>query len=227
MLAWRADASAPRSARRPHPPPRGVRGRGPLRRRLRRLPEGRPHRSVRARRAGARAGARGHPERHRPVRARVPGPARHRDPRARRRARAAAARRPRRRPRRPLPPPARAAPAGRPRPRPAGRRPTRPARRRPRPAPRSPPTRRRTTRSPTRPRRDDDGGGGVPAALVALLVLAALFALCALVWALFRFFAWEPRWLLGARHATAEAGWRASGAWADFTDWLRSRRSTA
>jgi hypothetical protein len=75
--------------------------------------------------------------------------------------------------------------------------------------------------------RDGDDGGDVPAPLVALLVLAALLALCALVWALFRLFAWEPRWLLGARHAVAEAGWRTGGAWADFTDWLRSRRSAA
>jgi hypothetical protein len=75
--------------------------------------------------------------------------------------------------------------------------------------------------------RDDDAGGDVPAPLVALAVLGALLALSALVWGLFRFFAWEPRWLLGARHAVAEAGWRTGGAWADFTDWLRSRRRPA
>jgi hypothetical protein len=75
--------------------------------------------------------------------------------------------------------------------------------------------------------RDDDGGSGVPAPLVALIVLGALLALSALVWGLFRFFGWEPRWLLDARHATAEAGWRTGGAWADFTDWLRSRRKPA
>ncbi len=73
----------------------------------------------------------------------------------------------------------------------------------------------------------DDGGGDVPAPLVALLVAGGLLALCLLVWALFRFFAWEPRWLLGARHSVAEAGWRTGGAWADFTDWVRSRRSAA
>ena len=75
--------------------------------------------------------------------------------------------------------------------------------------------------------RDDDAGGDVPAPLVALAVLAALLALSALIWGVFRFFAWEPRWLLGARHAVAEAGWRTGGAWADFTDWLRSRRRPA
>jgi hypothetical protein len=73
----------------------------------------------------------------------------------------------------------------------------------------------------------DDGGSDVPAPLVALAVLGGLLALSALIWGLFRFFAWEPRWLLGARHAVAEAGWRTGGAWADFTDWLRSRRRPA
>lgn len=72
--------------------------------------------------------------------------------------------------------------------------------------------------------RDDGSGGDVPAPLVALLVAGGLLALSLLFWGLFRFFAWEPRWLLGARHAVAEAGWRTSGAWADFTDWLRTRR---
>ena len=38
-------------------------------------------------------------------------------------------------------------------------------------------------------------------------------------------FAWEPRWLPGARHAVAEAGWRTGGAWSDFADWIRSRRA--
>jgi hypothetical protein len=27
-----------------------------------------------------------------------------------------------------------------------------------------------------------------------------------------------------SRHATAEAGWRTSAAWAEFTDWLRLGR---
>jgi hypothetical protein len=83
-----------------------------------------------------------------------------------------------------------------------------------------------TTTGAATPARDDDDGDD-DAALVALIVAGGLLLLGALVWALFRFFAWEPRWLLGARHAVGEAGWRASGAWADFTDWLRSRRSPA
>lgn len=75
--------------------------------------------------------------------------------------------------------------------------------------------------------RSDDRGGDAPAPLIALAIIGGLLALCALVWAVFRFFAWEPRWLLETRHAVAEAGWRASGAWADFTDWVRSRRDSA
>ncbi len=81
-----------------------------------------------------------------------------------------------------------------------------------------------TTTGAATPARDD---GDDDAALVALIVAGGLLLLGAAVWALFRLFAWEPRWLLGARHAVGEAGWRASGAWADFTDWLRSRRSPA
>jgi hypothetical protein len=75
--------------------------------------------------------------------------------------------------------------------------------------------------------RERDAGSDPPAPLVALAVAGGLLALSLLVWGLFRFFAWEPRWLLAARHAVAEAGWRTGGAWADFTDWLRSRRSAA
>ncbi|HEX8123765.1 MAG TPA: hypothetical protein VF549_21120 [Solirubrobacteraceae bacterium] len=70
----------------------------------------------------------------------------------------------------------------------------------------------------------DDSDSDFPAPLVALLVAGGLLALSLLVWGLFRFFAWEPAWLPRARHSVAEAGWRTSGAWADFTDWLRTRR---
>jgi hypothetical protein len=71
---------------------------------------------------------------------------------------------------------------------------------------------------------NDDSDSDFPAPLVALLVAGGLLALSLLVWGLFRWFAWEPAWLPRARHSVAEAGWRTSGAWADFTDWLRTRR---
>jgi hypothetical protein len=62
---------------------------------------------------------------------------------------------------------------------------------------------------------------GIPAPLVALAVIGALMALATLLYGLARWWAWEPRWLVRARHAGAEAGWRASGAWAEFVDWVR------
>src|SRR4051794_33758307 len=69
-----------------------------------------------------------------------------------------------------------------------------------------------------------DDGSGVPAALVALAVVLGLLAVGALAWALTRWLAWEPPWLVRARHAGAEAGWRASATWAEFTDWVRLGR---
>lgn len=61
----------------------------------------------------------------------------------------------------------------------------------------------------------------VPAGLIVagavLIVLLALFAFA-------RWWAWEPAWLVRSRHATEEAGWRASSAWSEFTDWLRLGR---
>jgi len=33
--------------------------------------------------------------------------------------------------------------------------------------------------------------------------------------------AFEPHWLLSLRHAMAEAGFRASATWAEFSDWVR------
>lgn len=69
--------------------------------------------------------------------------------------------------------------------------------------------------------READAGGDAPAPLLVLAVIGGLVALLALVWALLRWLAVEPRWLAGARHATAEAGWRTSAAWADFADWVR------
>jgi hypothetical protein len=65
---------------------------------------------------------------------------------------------------------------------------------------------------------------GVPAPLVALAVIGGLLALAALLYLVARWWAWEPDWLVRARHAGAEASWRASGSWAEFMDWLRIGR---
>ncbi|MDQ3770323.1 MAG: hypothetical protein M3370_12730, partial [Actinomycetota bacterium] len=63
---------------------------------------------------------------------------------------------------------------------------------------------------------------GAPVLLLA--VLGGLLALGVLAWALARWWAFEPRWLLGTRHACTEAGYRASATWAEFLDWVRLGR---
>ncbi len=70
----------------------------------------------------------------------------------------------------------------------------------------------------------DDNGAGLPAPLVALAIVALLAALAAALVALARWWAVDPAWMQRSRHATAEAGWRTSAAWAEFTDWLRLGR---
>jgi cobalamin biosynthesis Mg chelatase CobN len=59
-----------------------------------------------------------------------------------------------------------------------------------------------------------------PAAIAAVAVAAVLLLAC-LGWALARRRAFEPHWLLSLRHAMAEAGFRLSATWAEFTDWSR------
>ncbi len=58
-------------------------------------------------------------------------------------------------------------------------------------------------------------------AAIAIAALAALLALGCAVWGLARRRAFEPHWWLSLRHAIAEAGFRASATWAEFTDWVR------
>lgn len=66
--------------------------------------------------------------------------------------------------------------------------------------------------------------GDAPLPLALLAAIAVLALLGAFAWALIRFFAFDPAWLAAGRHATAEAGWRASASWAEFLDWLRLGR---
>ena len=61
-------------------------------------------------------------------------------------------------------------------------------------------------------------------AAVGLVAVGALVIGLLVLWGFARWWAWEPRWLTRWRHATGEAGWRASAAWAEFTDWLRLGR---
>lgn len=73
----------------------------------------------------------------------------------------------------------------------------------------------------------DKGADDIPAPLILLAVVGAIVLLVLLVWGTARFFAWDPAWVQGSRHAIAEAGWRAGGLWDDFTDWLRPGRRGA
>jgi hypothetical protein len=61
-------------------------------------------------------------------------------------------------------------------------------------------------------------------AAIALAALAALVVLAAAVWAFARRRALEPRWSASMRHTMAEASFRASATWAEFTDWVRLGR---
>jgi hypothetical protein len=70
----------------------------------------------------------------------------------------------------------------------------------------------------------EEGGGDAPFPLVALAILAGLLALGALLAGLVRWSAWEPEWAHRMRHATGEAGWRASSTWAEFADFVRFGR---
>jgi len=94
----------------------------------------------------------------------------------------------------------------------------------PQPAPTSKPAPAVTDNAILAASRSRSSDAGIPAPLVALAVIGALMALAALLYGLARWWAWEPRWLVRWRHAGAEAGWRASGSWAEFMDWVRLGR---
>lgn len=59
-------------------------------------------------------------------------------------------------------------------------------------------------------------------AAIAAAAVAALLALACAAWAIARLQAYEPHWTLSLRHAMAEAGFRASATWAEFSDWVRA-----
>jgi hypothetical protein len=65
---------------------------------------------------------------------------------------------------------------------------------------------------------------GLSSTGVALIALAAVVVLLCVVWGLSRVLTFEPRWTLTLRHAMAEASYRASGTWAEFSDWARLGR---
>jgi hypothetical protein len=59
---------------------------------------------------------------------------------------------------------------------------------------------------------------------IVVVALAALLVLGCLAWAIARNRAFEPPWLLTLRHASAEAGFRASSTWSELLDWARLGR---
>lgn len=68
------------------------------------------------------------------------------------------------------------------------------------------------------------GAEDAPAPVILLAAILGPLLLVAALLGLLRWLAWEPRWLRSTQHAVTEAGWRASGAWADFVDWTRPSR---
>ena len=67
-------------------------------------------------------------------------------------------------------------------------------------------------------------GGGLSTLAIVLACVAGVLALACAAYLLARALAWEPRWASELRHAAAEAGFRASATWSEFTDWARLGR---
>jgi hypothetical protein len=63
--------------------------------------------------------------------------------------------------------------------------------------------------------------GGLSNVALAAVALAAVALILCVVWGIARMLAYEPRWTLSLRHAVAEAGFRASATWDEFSDWAR------
>jgi hypothetical protein len=74
------------------------------------------------------------------------------------------------------------------------------------------------TRQATHPSTKLSTGGIVAVALAALLIVVCL------VWGIARWWGCQPRWTLSLRHSLAEAGWRLSASWGEFSDWVRLGR---
>jgi hypothetical protein len=73
-------------------------------------------------------------------------------------------------------------------------------------------------------RAHSSGSARVSTEAIVLAAIAALLLLACAAWAFARSRAYEPHWLVSMRHAMAEAGFRTSATWAEFTDWARLGR---
>jgi hypothetical protein len=65
---------------------------------------------------------------------------------------------------------------------------------------------------------------GLSSTGIALVAIGAVVVLACIVWGLSRVLTFEPRWTLSLRHAMAEASFRASATWSEFSDWARLGR---
>jgi hypothetical protein len=65
------------------------------------------------------------------------------------------------------------------------------------------------------------GSGHISTLAIVIAAIGALLALACAAWGLARRRAVEPHWWLSFQHAIAEARYRASASWAEFTDWAR------
>ncbi len=61
-------------------------------------------------------------------------------------------------------------------------------------------------------------------AAIVVAALAALLIVVCLAWGAARWWAYEPRWTVSLRHCLAEASWRLSTSWDEFSDWVRLGR---
>jgi len=68
------------------------------------------------------------------------------------------------------------------------------------------------------------GSSKISTGAIVAAAVAALLALGCAAWGLARLRAYEPHGALSARHAMAEAGFRASSTWDEFRDWIRLGR---
>jgi hypothetical protein len=66
--------------------------------------------------------------------------------------------------------------------------------------------------------------GKLSNAAIAAIAIAAIAIVCCLAWGIVRMTAFEPRWMQSLRHSIAEASFRASATWAEFSDWARLGR---
>jgi len=68
------------------------------------------------------------------------------------------------------------------------------------------------------------GSGDISTLAIVIAAIGASLALACAAWGLARRRAVEPHWWLSVQHAIAEARYRASATWAEFTDWARLGR---